>query len=67
MESVYSVVRRERGGWSLCVHGAQVHFDKLEEAIISVKLAAKTDRLLGRQPAISVEQDDGTFRTQTPR
>jgi hypothetical protein len=64
---VYRITRRACGGWTLAVHGAQMHYNSAEEAITSAKIAAKTDRLLGRQPVISVEQDDGTFRTHTPR
>lgn len=58
----YSIARRDDGRWTVAVDGARLTFETRERAIEGVVLAARTDELCAKQPVITVQQDDGSFR-----
>lgn len=62
----YRITRHGGERWSVFVHGRNLVFDTVPDALHSVLLAARTDRLIGRDYSISVEQNDGTFREPNP-
>jgi len=64
MQSVTYEISRCDDGWAVNVHGARLRFDTLDRAIGGATLAARTDRLCGRQAEIAVEQDNGTWDTR---
>ena len=61
MAKVTYRISRCDDGWAIDVHGARLRFDTLDWAIRGATLAARTDRLCGRQSEITVEQDNGKW------
>ena len=66
MAKVTYRISRCDDGWAIDVHGARLRFDTLDWAIRGATLAARTDRLCGRQSEIAIEQDNGTWESSCP-
>ena len=62
MAKVTYRVGRCEDGWAINVHGARLRFDTLDRAMFGVTLAARTERLCGRQAEIAVEQEGGAWK-----
>ncbi|MDO6416131.1 hypothetical protein Q4F19_17225 [Sphingomonas sp. BIUV-7] len=64
--STYRIARGLDGQWLISVHGAIMRFSNVDDAIRCASLAAKTELLCGKRPVLAIQQNDGTFRTESP-